>query len=224
MVNQHTPYGSTDYAQTGTTSDGTPQFTGTTQLSPQLGSLVDTGIKNAQGNANLEGTLLGNASANLSHPLDLSYGATEQHLDDLGRHTLDPQFQQSQDQLEQKLYNQGVRPGSEVYDNQMRIFNGGKAQAYDGLYLGGHQQAVSDLQAQYNSPMNTLSAMRSNSQISQPGIGAGQAGTPQTSVQGTNVAGIYNQAYQDQASQSNAAMGGLFGLGSSAIGAAGMFF
>lgn len=224
MVNQHTPYGSTDYAQTGTTSDGTPQFTGTTTLSPQLGGLVDKGISNAQGNANLEGSLLGNSSANLSHPLDLSYGATEQHLDELGRHTLDPQFQQGQDQLEQKLYNQGVRPGSEAYNNQMGIFNHGKAQAYDGMYLGGHQQAVSDLQAAYNSPLNALTALRSNSQVSQPGIGAGQPPTPQTSVQGTNVAGIYNQAYQDQASQSSAAMGGLFGLGGSAIGAAGMFF
>lgn len=221
MVNQITPYGTLDYKQTGTASTGAPQYTATTQLSPELRNLTDTGIANAQGNANLEGTLLGNSQAALSKPLDLSWGATESNLDALGRQTLDPQFQQGQDQLEQRLYSQGLRPGQAAYDQQMTSFNNNKNAAYNNLYLTGHQTAVNDLSQQYNSPLNALSALRSNTQVSQPGIQT--TATPQTGVQGTNISGLIEQNYQSQLASSNATMGGLFGLGGAAITGAAMF-
>lgn len=217
MVNQVTPYGTLNYNQTGTSSTGAPTYTATTQLSPQMQALGDSSISNAQGNANLEGTLLKNSSDQLSKPLDLSWGATESNLDALGRKTIDPQFQQAGDQLEQKLYSQGLRPGQAAYDQQMTSFNNNKNAAYNNLYLTGHQTAVNDLSQQYNSPLNALSALRSNTQVSQPGIQAAQ--TPQTGVQGTNIAGLIEQNYQTQQSASNATMGGLFGLGGS-LGAA----
>lgn len=216
MVNQNTPYGSLKYSQTGTDPNtGAPTWTADTTLSPELKGLVDSNIGNAQGNSNLEHSLLGNVQNTLSKPLDLSWGATEQNLNDLGRKTIDPQYQQAGDQLEQKLYDQGLRPGQAAYDQQMTNFNNQKQSAYNNLYLTGHQQAVNDLSQEYNSPLNALTALRSNSQVSQPGIG--QTQTPQTGVQGTNVSGIINDAYKMQAGQSNAMMGGLFGTAGSLI-------
>lgn len=216
MVNQVTPYGSLSYSQNGTNPDGTPKYTATTSLSPSLSGLVDTNIGNAQSNANLEGSLLKNAAGTLSKPLDLSWGATEANLDALGRKTLDPQFAQSKNDLEQSLYNRGVTPGSEAYTYQMGQLANQQGQQYDNLYLQGHNTAVNDLTAEYNSPLNALTALRSGSQVSQPGIGT--TSTPTTAVQGTNISGLIQQNYQDELASSNAAMSGLFGLGGSLLG------
>lgn len=74
----------------------------------------------------------------------------------------------------------------------------------------------------YNAPLNALSALQSGSQISQPGVGQTATG-PQTSVAGTNIAGLIQSNYQNQLAQHNATMGGLFGLGGSALQAGAMF-
>jgi hypothetical protein len=219
MVDQTTPYGNIHYTQNGTWDDGTPRFSASMNLSPELQGLVSSNIGNAQGNSALEHSLLGNLQQRLSSPLSLGWSETESRLNELGRHTLDPQFKQGQDELEQRLYNQGLRPGSEAYDNAMRGFNNQRAAAYNDMFLRGHQTAVNDLMAEYNQPLNALTALRSNSQVSQPGVG--QMQTPQTGVQGTNVAGIYQNAYQQQAQQAGAAMGGMFGLGGSLLGGIG---
>ncbi|WP_374545036.1 hypothetical protein [Rhodoblastus sp.] len=211
-VNQVTPYGSISYNQTGTAADGTPQYTATTSLSPDMQNLVNSNISNAQGTSNLQGTLLGNAQSTLSKPLDLSWSNTEAQLDALNKNTLDPQWQQQTDQLQQQLYNRGVVPGTEAYDNAMRDFNQQKSDAYNSMYLQGHQTAVNDLTTAYNSPLNALSALQSGSQVSQPGVGQ-TAQTAQTGIQPANYAGLVNQNYQNQLQSSNATMGGLFGLG-----------
>lgn len=217
MVNQNTPYGSLAYNQTGTAADGTPQYTATTTLSPELQNLVGSNIQGAQGMSDAQNALMGNVQNNVTHPLDLSWGATEANLDQLGRQTLDPQFAQQNNQLEAKLYNQGLRPGTEAYDYAMNQNAQQQGQQYNNLYLQGHNTAVNDLTTQYNSPFNALASLRSGTQVAQPGIG--QVQTPQTGVQGTNVAGIYQAANQANMAQNNATMGGLFGLGGSLLAA-----
>lgn len=210
--NQVTPYGNITYNQTGTAADGTPQFTATTSLSQPMQNLVNSNISNAQGNSNLEGQLQQNAASTIAKPLDLSWGATEANLDALNKNTLDPQWQQQQDQLDQQLYNKGLTPGSDGYDTAMRNFNQQKSDAYNNMYLQGHNTAVNDITQQYNSPINTLSALQSGSQVSQPGVGQ-TASTAQTGIQPANYAGLVQQNYQNQLQSQNASMGGLFGLG-----------
>jgi hypothetical protein len=216
-VNQNTPYGSIAYNQTGTAADGTPQFTATTSLSDPMQSLVNSNISNAQGMSNLDSTLQGNAAANIAQPLDLSNSATSSYLDQLNESTMDPQWQTQQDQLNQQLYNQGVTPGSAAYDTAMRNFSQQKSDAYNNMYLQGHNTAVNDLTAEYNSPINALSALQSGSQVSQPGVGQ-TATTAQTGIQPANYAGLAQSNYQNELSASNAAMGGMFGLGGSVLG------
>ena len=216
-INQQTPYGSITYS-------GQPNGTGgaqtvTTALNPQTQQLVNTDIGNAQGAADIQHQLQNNAAAATSKPLDLSWGATEANLDTLGRNTLDPLWQQSQDHLQAQLASQGIHPGNVAYDNAMRNFSQQKQDAYNSLYLQGHQTAVNDLTSQYNSPINTLSALQSQTQIAQPGVGQ-TASTPQTSVAPTNIEGLINSNYNQRLQQYNAQLGGLFGLGGSAIGLA----
>ena len=80
---------------------------------------------------------------------------------------------------------------------------------------------MQEILAERNQPINEISALLSQSQVSQPQF----VNTPQTGVGGVDYSGIvrdnYNQqltAWQQQQQGNNAMMGGLFGLGSSAIG------
>lgn len=57
-VNQVGPTGSMTYTQTGTNADGTPIYTQTTALSPQLQALYNTGLTHAAGIQGAQGALI----------------------------------------------------------------------------------------------------------------------------------------------------------------------
>ena len=215
-TNQVTPYGSTNYTYA-PGPGGINQATATTTLSPEMQALSESNIANSQGNSNLEGQLQKNAAATIAQPLNLGWGATEANLDQLNKNTLDPQWNAATTQNTQALYDRGLTPGSAAYDQSMNDFNNSKSQAYNNMYLQGHNTAVNDITAQYNSPINTLSALQSGSQVSQPGIGQ-TAQTAQAGIQPANLSGMVQQNYQDQMQSANAGMGGLFGLGGAALG------
>jgi len=213
-----------------------PQYTATTTLNPKLQGIVNTTMGNAQTNANLEGKLLGNAQQTLTHPLDLSWGALQNNIYGLERNTLDPYWKQQQELEDQKLANQGLTPGSQGWGYDQTQFGLNKSNAYTDAMLKAQGQAASDITAQYNSPLNVLSALRSGSQVSQPGVGQpastaqGQIGAaPYASVaQGNYAIGSQNfnaaqdatqKQYQAQQSQQNQLLGGLFGLGGQLLGA-----
>ena len=225
-VNQVTPDGNLTYSQSGSQSIydpstgktyQVPQYTATQTLSPAQQAIKDqttAAQTNLAGTANQESGFLKNY---LSQPADLNTmnKATADNLFKLGSERLDPRFATEQSQLETKLANQGVAPGSQAYDNAMRDFNQGKNDAYNQLALTGQNQAFSEAQASRNQPINEITALLSGSQVSQPNFVNPQMPTIPT----TDYAGIVNQNYQDQLGiyntqlqQSNSLMGGLFGL------------
>ena len=226
MVDQETPYGSISYANSGWWPDSqglwVPHFKATTTLSPELQALVSKNLANATDTSNIESSLLKNVSGTLGKPLDLSWGATEAKLDELGRNTIDPQYASAEKQLDQELYDRGLTPGSEMWETMKRQFGDTKTRAYNDLYLRGHQQAVDDIMKEYTTPLNTLTALRSNAQVAQPGVGA-LAPTPQAQVQSPDYMGMVENNYKTAVEQNNAKMGGLFGLGGQALGLAGKF-
>lgn len=212
MTNQVTPYGDVTYNQTGTAPNGAPRYTATTTLDPSVSNLVNSNIGNAQAQSGIEGQLAGNAASEISTPLNLGPSALSQQMDAWNRSTLDPQWAQLDKQNDQQLYDQGLTVGSPDYAQARQNFFNDKNQAYNQAYLSDEQQAQNALIQQYNEPLNALTALQSGSQISQPGVGQ-TAQAPQTGVQATNLAGLVEANYQQQVAQSNAAMGGLFGLG-----------
>lgn len=217
--NQITPYGSISYSQNGTWANGAPKMTATTSLSPELQGLVNSNISNNQAESGIEGQLAQNAGDMLSHPLDLTTpSALQSTMNQQNAVTMDPQWSALSDQNDAKLYAQGLAPGSEGYANAQRQFNTNRTQAYAQMYGQNAQEAQSALMNQYNEPLNALSALKSGSQVSQPGVGQ-TAAAPTTQVAGTNIAGLIEQNYQNQLAQSNATMGGLFGLGGTALSA-----
>ena len=181
--------------------------------------LFDSNIANSQTISGLEGQLAHNAAGALVKPLDLSPGAITDNLVNLGNRELQPQLKQAQTALDQQLANQGLTPGSAGWGYQQGQFGLNKAQAENDLILQGQNTAMQQLEAQYNSPLNALTALRSGSQVSQPGIG-NLAPSTQSPIAAPNYQGaVYQgyqgqmQAYQSQMQQQNAMMSGLFGLG-----------
>lgn len=214
QTNQVNQNGTSTYAQTGVNSDGTPQFTQTTTLSAPNQAIYDTGQQTAQNVANTAKSLSANTAAEMSTPFNADQAIADK-IDSIGKTQLDPQWAANDSAQAAKLANQGITPGSEAYNNAMLSYNAGKNSSYNQLYLQGDAQAQSEALANRNSDVNTLSALMSGSQVATPTFSS----TPQTSVAGTDVAGITQNSYLDanqQAQQAvagqNATMGGLFGL------------
>ncbi|SEN51346.1 hypothetical protein SAMN04489859_1008125 [Paracoccus alcaliphilus] len=109
---------------------------------------------------------------------------------------------------------------------QQGMFGMGAQQAQNAAVAGqagfnnaARQQGVAEQFAQRNQPLNEITALLSGSQVSNPAQMS--AATPQTGVANTNIAGMIQQDYQNRLGASQGAMGGLFGLGGSLLGAAG---
>lgn len=103
---------------------------------------------------------------------------------------------------------------------QNQQFNQGVTNA--NLQNQGRSQAINELNYLRQQPLNELNAIRGGSQVTAPQFGS----TPQTGVGQTDIAGLYNNQYQQQLAQYNAKvagnnslMGGLFGLGAAYLGA-----
>lgn len=219
-VNQVTPNGNLTYSYDLSGPGGAPQYTATQTLSPDQRALYDLGNRTQQqiGQIGLDqskkiGSLLG-------QPVDLSPGAVDAHLTELGLARLQPQLDRNWQARESQLMNRGIMPGSEAYAREQQAFQQSQNDAYNQLILNGYGQGQQSILAERNQPINEITALLSGSQVSQPNF----IGTPQTQVQPTNIGGIYNDAYQNQLaayntaqSGNNAMMGGLFGLGSAAL-------
>ncbi|UQD69207.1 hypothetical protein JEY40_24640 [Bradyrhizobium japonicum] len=213
MVNQSNPYGSLTYSQTGTNSDGTPQFSANTTLSAPFQGILDksTGAANA--------LLASGAGALGGKGLDLSYNGTAAALDKLNRARLDPQWAQNTDLQESKLAAQGITPGTPAYDNAMRVFNQGKNDAYNSANLADYQTAAQAALNEYNAPVSALGSILGIAKGTNPTF----ASTPTTNIPGTNISGLIEQNYQQQSQNANAYNGQIAGLAGSLLGAGANF-
>jgi hypothetical protein len=223
MTGQNTPEGSLSYDQSGFTSftgsDGKtyqiPKFTANQTYSPGQQELYDIGMGTQKNLAQMGQDQSAKIAQLLSTPLDINNEDTEARLYELGSKRLDPQFARDEEALRTRLVNQGVREGSDAWNNAMKNFDYSRNDARNDLLLRGRGQAVQEQLTERNQPLNEVTALMSGSQVSQPNF----TGTPQSGVQGTDYAGMVRDkyaadmaAYQQKAQQQQAAMGGLFGL------------
>lgn len=213
-VNQQTPYGNLTYEQTGTWSDGTPRFTATQTLSSAGQGLLDTGLKTQQNLANLAQEQSGRLSGLLNAPLDWS--AQQNYLNDITAQNLDRSWDRQSQQFETDLVNRGIRPGSTQYQQLMGDFRTDRSNAYNTANLNNFNSALQSQLALRQAPINELLALSGQGQITQPSF----VNSPQTQVAGTDVAGITQNAFNQQMQgyqQNQAALGGLFSAGASLI-------
>lgn len=225
MTDQYNPWGSVTYDKTGTDgfydSQGkwveTPKYSQTTTYNPEQQAIFDKTTE-AQGNlANIAADQSSFLQDYLDKPFTFDNQDAADWAYDLGASRLDPRFAQQKQQLDADLINRGIRPGTPAYDAEMARFGQTKNDAYNQLMLNGRSQAFNEALQTRSQPINELSALLSGSQIANPGTQS--PGTPQTGVGGVDYTGLVNQQYQAKLQNSQAAMGGLFGLGSALIGA-----
>lgn len=225
-----------------------PTFTATQTLSPEQQKIYDSQTKVTQGTSDLARDYISRISDATAKPFNYDGlpGAPTFNQDYLAKATQgiidrnQPQMDRDRSALEQRLANQGVSVGTPAYqaamDQYERSVNdfrlgaqnqglGMAAQEY-GLEGSTRDRAIAEMSNVRSQPINEVAAL----------LGTGNGvrdptfvNTPQTQIAPTDVMGAYQmqqqaqqQQYQQQMQANNATTGGLFGLGSAALGAWGL--
>ncbi|OWV72990.1 hypothetical protein ATY75_30915 [Rhizobium sp. N122] len=228
-TNQYTPDGSLEYKVSGyqTMKDQTgktyqlPTYSAYQTYSPQNQAIYDQTQQTQLGLARLANDQTGKISGILGTNVDLSAGNVDNYVNDHWQSGFNNQWDRDQASLDQSLADKGISMGSAAYDNAMRDFSTRKQAASD-QYLGDmYSNAQNAILTERNQPMNEISALMSGSQVHQPNY----VNTPTTQLPNVDQAGLINDnfnqkmgLYDRQVAQSNAAMGGLFGLGGTLLG------
>lgn len=215
MVNQTDALGNKlNYNQIGSWSDGTPRFEATQTLSPASQSLLTASQGTQQNLADLAREQSGRLSGLLNAPIDWSQ--QQQYLNDLTASNLDPSWDRQAQQFETQLINRGIRPGSDAYREQIGDFSMNRSNAYNSANLANFTTAQQSQAALRQAPINEILALSGQGQIGTPQF----TSTPGQQVAGTDVAGITQNAYNQQLAGHNAnqgVLGGLFSAGASLI-------
>lgn len=167
---------------------------------------------------------LGRVSGHLAQPVDFNSSTSiEDALYAPYKRRLDERFLADENAMRARLANQGITMGSEAYNRELDRFNQGKNDAYGMTTAQARAQAVQELLAQRNQPINEISALMGGQQVNVPQFMPQQA--PQ--VGQTDIVGPTMAAYQGQLANYNNALqrqaglfGGLASLGGALGGAA----
>lgn len=142
---------------------------------------------------------------------------------------LEPQFARDEEAMRARLRNQGITQntpdgGQGAWEAEMGRLDRAKQDARQQAVLGGLQTRPQTLQQELavrNIPLNEVNALRTGSQVNLPQF-QGYSGP---GIQAPNIMGATQQQYQGELNQynanqssNNAMMGGLFSLGSAALG------
>lgn len=241
-VNQYTPYGSLNYAQIGTDSQGNPLWSATQSVAPGLQNAV-TASQNA-----ISGYNYSPFAANVN-PLQTSVNPDVIGQEGWDKATnaimqrLSPQIESQNRMSDQALANQGIMPGSQAYNQakqqlaqqqndlltqaslggaqvQNQMYNQALANAQLGNQANqiGYGQQLSTYGTNLSSPLTYASGVKS---LATPNY---INPASQQTTSGADILGATNASYQNQLANYNAEqarntqmLGGLMGLGGMAL-------
>ena len=205
----------------------------TQTLSPEQQQLLDYQNKTSMGLGKLTGKGLGYVESMLDNPFStqnlpsLGFDAGQTYQDAYMQR-LAPQIQQGRERLEQQLANQGIQLGSSAYDRAMMnqsqrendLLLGATTQGF-GTGLQARQQGFNELAYGRNEPLNTLNAVRTGAQVTNPSY----VNVPQqATTAGADILGATQMGYNAQMgaanaqnASNNAMTQGLFSLGGAAL-------
>ena len=222
-VNTNSPLGSSTYTQYGTDpATGAPLYQQDIKLSAGQQQLYDAQLKQSNDITGLGNALTPQIAASFNRGItgDAASGqAAQDAYYNKEKAYLDPQFGQQQNDLDAKLANQGVVAGSQANEraqgdlSRSRAFAYGQAQN-QAITSGQDAQArsIANQTAVNAAPLNQLASLRSGTPVSMPQF----QGTAQSNAQGTDISGLIEKNYQQQAANANNFNSGLFSLAGSA--------
>ena len=221
-VNQVTPYGNLNYAETGKDSQGNPTWTATTSLSDVGQQLLNNQNQASLGLGGTINSALGQVQNTMGQQFDPNLPSTGmnpgQSYQDAYMQRLAPQISQNREMTTASLANQGIVPGTQAYDNAMRqqsqkendLLLGATTQGF-GVGQQANQQAYNQALTNYNLPLNTLSALRSGSQVQNPTF---QNVPQQATTAGADILGATQMGYNAQMGNFNAQQAAQQGMNS----------
>lgn len=255
-VDSYNPMGAQTWSQDPTSGKWSLYQT----FSPEQQAMYEQDNRIKMGRGDIAEGMMGNVqntygtpfnAADKFNPQNLSYDQnSRQNASDavyrMNTRYMDPQYEQDETRLHDRLTAQGFNMQDAAYDNSMDKFAQDKERAYaqarDAAYAAGGQEATDELgraktSADYNNqnqvqdinfmtqdrsrPLNELSAFQTGSQLQLPQFQA-QYNTPQ--LNSVDRIGAANQNFQNQAGIYNSQMAskdnmmsGLMGLGSAAL-------
>jgi len=231
-VNQVTPYGNLDYSQSGVDQYGNPTWTATTSLSDVGQQLLNNQNQASLGLGSTINSALGRTQEMMGQGFNPNLPQVGinagQNYQDAAMQRLQPQLQQSREALNNQLANSGIPVGSEAY-MRAQMSQGQKendllaANTTQGFNTGlaANQQAYNQALTNYNMPLNTLSALRSGSQVQNPTF---QNAPQQATTSGADILGASQMGYNAQMGDFNAKNAaqqsfnqGLMGLGAAGV-------
>jgi len=200
------------------------KWSSTVTLNPELQKILDNEFSTKQqGYSELQSYLSNIKDDSLIPRAPINAGQTAQEAI-MAR--LNPTFNTDEESLRTRLMNQGVRAGSEAWDNEFRNFERRKNDAFSQAALQGiglDNEARARALAEQGMPLNAIQSFLSGGQVQSPNFtGPGQQGqTAAPDLMGAAQAGYganMNAYNANQAASSNM-MGGLFSLGAGILGA-----
>jgi hypothetical protein len=211
-VNQVTPYGNLDYTISGQDPYGNPTWTATTSLSDVGQQLLNNQNAASLGLGGTINAALGRVQSTMGQEFNPNLPSTGfnpgQSYQDAYMQRLAPQLEQNREAMQARLANQGIAPGTQAYDNAMRqqavkendLLLGATTQGF-GVGSQANQQAFNQEMTKYNMPLNTLSALRSGSQVQNPSfVNSAQ----QATTGGADILGAAQMGYNAQMGDFNA--------------------
>jgi len=201
-------------------------WSSTISLSPVGQELLNYGNEAALGLGRQIGQGIGRVDETLSQPFDYgSVGSLNDAAYAAQTARLDPEWARRLDAERTRLTNQGLAPGGEAWDAEMRNYEQARNDAYQQARLAAMSMMPQTYQlaaALRSQPLNELNALRTGSQVQNPQF---TAVPQQQTTPGPNLLGAANaqygaslDQYNSQVASNNALMGGLFGLGSAVLG------
>jgi hypothetical protein len=259
--NTYTPYGT----QTVTYEGDIPTVTQTLTPTAQKTLEAQQGVQYSLANLGQQGA--NTASNVLDKPFNFGGPAVQTSLDTSNvakmpvnagmtgqeaiMQRLEPSLAKQRVSTETNLINQGLRPGTEAYNNAIQLLGqqendartqavlgglnldiGANAQGFNQAVQSGQfgntaqQQALAEAIQQRQMPLNEITALMSGSQIQNPQFGAYSGATVQAAPMfaATQAQGAFDMnAYNQQVAQQNATTQGMFALGGAAAGNPGMY-
>lgn len=235
-VNQYTPYGNIEY-----TDLGDDRWKANVTLSPAQQAISDLREQGTTKYGQIANQALPRVGEIMSQDLDfdslppLDQNVTNrQRVEDALFSRMQPRLDAQRQELDTRLRNQGLTPGSDAWnrawqeysigENDARLATisaaGTEQQRLYGMSADQRQRALQEMLASRQIPLNEAAALMAGTQVNYPTFSA----VPQTGVAPTDVAGITNAAFNNQMALYNAQMqqqaglyGGLASLGGSII-------
>jgi hypothetical protein len=243
-MNQATPYGSVAYQQVGTTPQGTPIYSSSTQFSPTEQNLFNlgAGVQQSLGFTGLNAlSTIDQLAPQYSTAANLTSGANSLTNQMMGSElsSLEPTFNEQQEQLTAQLTAEGLgAPGSlpttpggpgagnQAWANAENQLGMTQGQTMSQFLASAYPQAFSMAENQYELPLQNNLTMASLLQgVTGPQSPlTGTVSAPTATIQPTNLEGAIATAeqqedavYQAQMQQYSGELAGIAGLGGAGL-------